>query len=98
MLQRVPEAQMFANLKTLIGQIQDSGAMVVLLGLNGFPFGGSLADGYKAVAREKGCVRVPNILGGILTNPKLKSDEVHPNAEGYKVIADRIYDKLKPYL
>jgi len=97
-LQRVSEEQIFANLKTLIGEIQDSGAMVVLLGLNGFPFGGSLADGYKAVAREKGCVLVPNILGGILTNPKLKSDQVHPNAEGYKVMADRIYDKLKPYL
>ena len=47
---------------------------------------------------QTGSVFVPNILGGILTNGKLRADQVHPNAEGYKIIAERVYGKLERYL
>jgi len=26
------------------------------------------------------------------------SDQIHPNAEGYKIMADIIFDEIKPYL
>lgn len=97
-LQRTTPETMFGNLRTIIDRVQDSGAMVVLLGLNGFPLASSLGGEYKALARETGSVYVPNILGGILTSAKLRADQVHPNAEGYKIIADRVYDKLEPHL
>jgi lysophospholipase L1-like esterase len=38
------------------------------------------------------------VLSGIITNPRLKSDFIHPNADGYKVIAQRIYRLILPYL
>lgn len=97
-LQRQPEEQMFRNLREVITRAQRNGAMVVLLGLNGFPLGGSLASGYKALAKETGSVYVPDIMGGILSNPKLKSDQIHPNAAGYQVMAEKIYNRLEPYL
>jgi lysophospholipase L1-like esterase len=97
-LQRLPRDQTFENLRQIVKQIQQSGAMVVILGLNGFPLSDDLSSGYKKLARETGSVYVANILGGILTNPKLKSDQIHPNAAGYAVMADRIYEKLEPHL
>jgi lysophospholipase L1-like esterase len=97
-LQQLPRDQMFTNLRQIIEDIQKSGAMVVVLGLNGFPFGGDLASGYSQLARDTGSVYIPNLLGGILTDQRLKSDQFHPNAAGYKLIADKIYDKIEPYL
>lgn len=97
-LRQLPREQMFENLRLIIKEIQDSGAIVVVLGLNGFPLGGGLASGYSQLARDTGSVYVPNILGGILTNPDLKSDQFHPNAAGYEVMADKIYGKIEPYL
>ncbi len=97
-LQRLPREQMFQNLRQIVDEIQDSGAMVVILGLNGFPLGGDLASGYSQLARETGSIYVPNILGGIFSNPKLKSDQLHPNAAGYEVMANKIYGEIEPYL
>lgn len=96
MLQKAPREQMFANLSRIIAEIHDSGAMVLLVGLNGFPFDSGVGSEYAKVARETGCPYVPNILRGIFTNPKLKSDQIHPNAAGYDIMAEKIYDGLKP--
>lgn len=98
MLRRLPQEQLFQNLRQIIGEIQSSGAMVVLVGLNGFPLDSGYGDEYKRLAKETGSVFVPNILGGIFSDPKLKSDQVHPNAEGYKLMSDRIYKAIEPYL
>lgn len=97
-LQRLPREQTFQNLRRIVEVVQNSGAMVVILGLKGFPLSDDLSSGYKQLARQTGSVYVPNILGGILSNPKLKSDQIHPNAAGYQVMADRIYNRLEPYL
>jgi lysophospholipase L1-like esterase len=64
--------------------------MVVLLG---FTFPSLTADYesmYERVAAEEGCLLVPNVMKGILRDPALKSDEIHPNARGYALMAERI--------
>jgi acyl-CoA thioesterase I len=79
-----------ANLRTIIRKIQDARAMVVLLG---FTFPSLTADYesmYERVAAEEGCLLVPNVMKGILRDPALKSDEIHPNARGYALMAERI--------
>jgi lysophospholipase L1-like esterase len=98
MLQRQPQENMFQNLRQIIGTVQAAGSMVVVVGLNGFPLDQGLGSEYRRLARETGSVYVPNILGGIFTNPKMKSDQIHPNAAGYEIMADRIYAAIKPYL
>lgn len=97
-LNRLPEAELFGNLRKIIGKIQGAGSMVILLGLNGFPLDRGLGGQYAALARETGCVYVPDVLGGILTNIKLKSDQIHPNAAGYQIMADKIYGVADKYL
>ncbi len=78
------------NLRAIIRKIHTAGAMVVLLGFR-FP---SLAVDYEKmytrVADEEGCLLIPRMLRGIITDPSLKSDEVHPNARGYEIMAERI--------
>ncbi|HYH09517.1 MAG TPA: arylesterase [Thermoanaerobaculia bacterium] len=93
-LRQVPMATTEANLRTIVRQIQDAGAMVVLLGFSFPSFGPRYEDMYEKVAEDTGCLLVPDVLDGILNNPKLKSDEIHPNADGYALLAERVAGPL----
>jgi lysophospholipase L1-like esterase len=72
--------------------------MVVLAGLKGLsPIGGA-GGRYKDLARKTGCVYVPDILDGIFGKPGLMSDSIHPNAQGYALVGERIAKALEPYV
>lgn len=79
-----------ANLHSIVQRIQAAGAMVVLLGFKFPGFRGDYEAMYKRVAKSDGCLLIPDLLHGILTEPSLKSDEIHPNARGYDLMAERI--------
>lgn len=79
-----------ASLRTIVRKIQASGAMAVLLGFRFPSLNANYEDMYTRVAREEGCLLVSGVLRGILTDPSLKSDEIHPNARGYQLMAERI--------
>lgn len=98
MMRRLPVENTFRNLETIVTRIQDTGALVVLVGVNSLLFTDSHAGEYKRLARRKGAVFVPNILGGIIGDRKLMADQVHPNDAGYRLMAERIHEKIKPYL
>ena len=97
-LGRVPEDETFSALERIVTAIQDKGALVVLLGIEGPMFSGAHGARFRRLSRDKGCVLVPDVLKGILTSPKLKSDQIHPNAAGYRLMAERVHKALKPYL
>lgn len=96
-LRQLSEAQAVENLTQIVEAIQARGALVVLVGVPDAPFRPSLNDGVKRLAEEKGCVYVPNPLRGILIDPGLKSDQLHPNSRGYERVAGRIAKKVKKY-
>lgn len=78
------------NLRTIIRKIHSAGAMVVLLGF-GFPSLNLDYHGmYERIADDEKCLFIPHLLRGIETDPSLKSDVIHPNARGYKIMAERI--------
>lgn len=79
-----------SNLRTIVRRIQGAGAMVAILGFRFPSLSANYEKMYKGVARDERCLFVPNVLAGILTDPKLKSDEIHPNARGYALMAERI--------
>jgi lysophospholipase L1-like esterase len=53
---------------------------------------------YEALARETGAVYVPDLMKGVLTDPALMADQIHPNARGYEKIARRIAGEAGDYL
>ncbi len=79
-----------SNLRAIIRKIQGSGAMVVLLGFSFPSLTADYASMYERVADDEGCLLVDGVLKGILTDRSLKSDEIHPNARGYALMAERI--------
>ena len=95
---RVPKEKAFANLKTIIDAIQEQGALVII-GEIDIPFyGRGFGDAYEEVCDETGSLLIPNIFKGVIGNPYLMSDPIHPNDAGYTVMAKHFYETIKPYL
>ena len=54
---------------------------------------GALKDSaiYAELAAEEGVILVPDTFSQILSDSALRADEIHPNAQGYRVLADSIH-------
>lgn len=81
----------------IVDAVQAAGAIAVIVDTGG-PQMGEYTRVYKKIAKEKQAVFVPGILQGIFNKRSLKSDMIHPNAAGYKIVAERVYKVIKPYL
>jgi acyl-CoA thioesterase I len=97
-LQGVPHQQTFHNLSVAIDRLQQAGAFVVLLGIRSASVRDKYHSEFKKLAKAKKVLLVPNILGGVLGDARLMSDYVHPNDQGYAVIAERLEQVLNPLL
>ena len=97
-LRGAPIATTEANLRTIIRKIHAAGAMVVLLGYEFPSLQANYEKMYERVAKDEQCLIVPDLLDGIESNPQLKSDEIHPNARGYQLIAERVAGPLQKLL
>lgn len=95
---KVPREQTKKALTDIIDYVQNIGAVAVLVDTGG----NSLMKPYKTMlkqlAKEKKTLYIDGIMDGIFNNKNLKSDKIHPNQEGYKIIAEKIDKSLKPYL
>jgi len=84
----------FENLKTIVESIQKTGARVIIGGIK-FPIRDrGFGRAYQELSDETGAILIPNIFEGIMGNRKLMSDPIHPNDEGYKLIAERFYEAM----
>jgi len=84
------------NLKTMIQMAKEKNIEVLLISVPNFTlFGLSPLELYEEVADEENVVLASGILAQILEQPSLKSDQIHPNALGYKMMGEKIYEKLK---
>jgi lysophospholipase L1-like esterase len=50
---------------------------------------------YGAIAEELGVPYEGAVIGEVLKNASLKSDPIHPNARGYRLIAERLAATLR---
>lgn len=93
-LRRVDRPTTEANLRAIVKKLQAQGAMVVLLGFRFPSINIDYEAMYERVADEERCLLIPDLLDGILSDPALRSDAIHPNARGYDLMADRVAEPL----
>ncbi|MCX5703121.1 MAG: arylesterase [Candidatus Omnitrophica bacterium] len=97
-LRKIPQEVTINNIREMVERVQARGAMVALVDISAGMFLGEYRTIFSKLAKEEGTIFIPSILSGIITNPSLKSDFLHPNANGYKLIAQRIQKAIMPYL
>jgi acyl-CoA thioesterase-1 len=93
-----------ANLDAIVARFEAGGARVLLLGMRLPPnYGGRYARAfekmYEDVARARKVPLMPFFLDGVGAVARLnQSDGIHPTAEGYRVIVERLWPNLTPLL
>ena len=97
-LRRVPIEETFANLTTIVDEIRSRGAAVLLVGVSVGLLSDPYAARYESLARQTTAALVPDILGGIIGHGELMSDTIHPNEQGYGIMADRLEPVLRDLL
>jgi lysophospholipase L1-like esterase len=58
-------------------------------------FGLESAPLYHELAEKMELPLEDEVIPNVLSDSNLKSDQIHPNAEGYRLIAEAIREKLK---
>ena len=99
-LRKVPEADTRSNIRQIVQQIKAAGMPAVLVAVPYFTTGalfGRLSEHpmYEELAAE---LNVPIFKGAwaeVLGDKKLKSDQIHANAQGYRVFAEKMWAFLK---
>jgi acyl-CoA thioesterase-1 len=95
MLRKHPAAATENNLRLLVQTIRASGAEVVLIGVPAPKLFGGAPDFYARVARDMGLPLEQDVFSDVLRDNRLKSDPIHANAAGYRVVAERLAEFLR---
>ena len=94
-LRRLGNEQAARNVRAMVELAKKRGVAVVLIAT---PEPGLLPSPpafYAEIARELRVAHEPAVISEVLKNASLKSDPIHPNAQGYRVIAERLAVLLK---
>jgi len=94
-LRRLGNAQAERNVRAMVKLAQSRGIGVILIGT---PEPGLLPSPpafYGAIAKDFGLAYEDAVITEVLKDASLKSDPVHPNARGYRVIAERLAATLR---
>lgn len=88
-------------MRRIVRTARAGGAQVVLVGVPALSLSGAvigrLADSpiYAALAQEEGVPLVPDVFADVLSQAELRADRIHPNAQGYRRMADGIHARLR---
>ena len=95
MLKQQPAAATENNLRLLVQTIRAGGADVVLIGVPEPRLFGGAPDFYGRVAEEMQLPLERDIFNDVLKDNRLRSDPIHANAAGYRVVAERLAEFLR---
>lgn len=97
-LTRVSVEETIINLDKIVKRISNTNSAVVLVHIKTNPLNDKYRGEAKKIAEKYQASFVTDVMDGILGNPKLMSDQIHPNAKGYKIMAERISPAVKKLL
>jgi acyl-CoA thioesterase-1 len=87
-------AETGATLEEIVHLFRDGGAIVVLAQVDA-----ELSNVFDGLARKFGVTSISAFLEGVEDNPKLMiADRLHPNADGYAIVARTVMTSIEPLL
>ena len=95
MLRKVNAAEIKSNLRSIIKAIKDRGIAVVLVGVPQPALITSAPEFYSEVAKEFAIPYEGKIVTSVLYSPDMKADPIHPNAKGYRRMAEGLAELLR---
>jgi acyl-CoA thioesterase-1 len=90
LLRRFRAAETAANLRSMVALARARGVAVVLIGVPEPKLFGGPPEFYENIAGEFALPYEDEIMDTVLKTPSLKADAIHPNAKGYRIIADAL--------
>lgn len=99
-LRRTPAARVRDYLREIVRGAKASGARVALVAVPRLSLlrasVGALSDSpiYAEIADQEDVILIPDVLADILSDAGLRADEIHPNAMGYRQMAEGIREVL----
>jgi len=96
MLRKQDDARIIDNLRAMVREAKESGVAVVLIGVPrpALLFASAPAF-YADIAAEFDLPYQKDVLAEVLRSAELKSDPIHPNAKGYRKIAEALAQLLR---
>lgn len=94
-LRNLGKAQAAANVQTMVAVARQRGIDVLLIGTPEKGITVTPPGFYAEIAEQHRIPYEGSVIGEILRNSELKSDTIHPNARGYRLIAERIAELLR---
>lgn len=95
MLRKVDAAVTESNLRQMVSVARARGVSVVLIGVPKPALFGGSAEFYERIAEDFGLPLENEVLNDVLKDNRLKSDPIHPNAQGYRRMAEAIAELLR---
>lgn len=95
MLRKHPPSDTENNLRLLVQAARAGGAEVVLIAVPEPKLFGGAAPVYGRLADELGLALEDEAFVEVLRDNRLKSDPIHANAAGYRVVAERLAEFLR---
>lgn len=99
-LHGVPKAQTIANLNVMIVDAKLKNISTLLVAIPEYsPLKaavGGLSDHplYKELAEETKVLLIEDVFSGVLSKNSLKADYIHPNAQGYRQVEEKMREAL----
>ena len=94
-LRRLGNRQAEANVRAMVKLARTRGIEVLLIGTPEPGFSVTPPAFYAGIAKEFAVPYEDAAIAQVLKDASLKSDPIHPNAQGYGVIAERIAERLR---
>jgi len=94
-LRQLGNPQAAANVRAMVKLARSRGVEVLLIGTPEPGLRPAPPAFYAAIAREFQLAYEDTAMAEVLRDNALKSDPIHPNARGYRLIAERLAERLK---
>ena len=89
-LRRLGNQQVERNVRAMVQLAKSRGVEVMLIGTPELGFTLTPPAFYAGIAKEFRLPYEAGVIGEVLRDSSLKSDQIHPNARGYRLIAERL--------